>query len=132
MYYYYGKQERLSSFQRFHSTCINLHTAICPPFYHEHSALCSHILLSLDKLIVLRELSDRAGWGCVKYKHPFEYILKITAKKKNPDIITFKFGTGTGQDAEITEQLRFRIPNTSKATGAIKTQIMKHQDGITS
>ena len=80
---------------------------------------------------VLRKLSDREGWGCVKYKHPFECILKI-----NPDIITFKFGTGTGQDAEITEQLRFRIPNTSAARpqvlGAIKTQIMKHQDGITS
>ncbi len=85
-------------------------------------------MLSSDALIVLRELSDRAGWGRVKHKRSFEYILKITAKKKNPDIITFKFGTGMGEDAVITDQLRFRIPNTGKATGAIKSQILKYQE----
>ena len=79
-------------------------------------------------MIVLRELSDRAGWGRVKHRHSFDYILKITAKKKNPDIITFKFGTGTGDEAVIMEQLRFRIPNTAKATGAIKSQILKYQE----
>lgn len=128
-------------------TCIMLSSGfmivllilICsPPFYFSHivpgsnvcspSFYCSHIMLSSGSMIVLRELSDRAGWGRVKYKRSFEYILKITAKKKNPDIITFKFGTGTGEDAEITEQLRFRIPNTGKATAAIKNQILKHQE----
>lgn len=79
-------------------------------------------------MIVLRELSDRAGWGRVKYKHSLDYILKITAKKKNPDIITFKFGTGSGVDAVISDQLRFRIPNTSKATSAIKSQILRFQE----
>ena len=79
-------------------------------------------------MIVLRELSDRAGWGRVKYKYPFDSVLKITAKKKNPDIITFKYGTGVGDDAIITDQLRFRIPNTLKATSAIKKQILKYQE----
>lgn len=83
-------------------------------------------------MIILRELSDREGWGRVKYKRSYEFILKITAKKKNPDIITFRFGTGTGVDAVITEQLRFRIPNTVKATGAIKNQILKYQEIIES
>jgi hypothetical protein len=85
-------------------------------------------MLSSNSIIVLRELSDRAGWGRVKYRRSFDGILKITAKKKNPDIITFKFGTGIGESAEVTEQLRFRIPNTSKATAAIKKQILKHQE----
>lgn len=85
-------------------------------------------MLSSNALVVLRELSDRAGWGRVKYRHCYDYVLKITAKKKNPDIITFKFGTGTGEDARVTEQLRFRIPNTSKATSAIKNQILKYQE----
>ena len=80
-------------------------------------------------MIVLRELSDREGWGKVKYRHALDYILKITAKKKHPDVITFRFGTGVGEEAVITDQLRFRIPNTSKATDAIKTQILKCQEG---
>lgn len=87
----------------------------------------SHILLTPDSLLVLRELSDRAGWARVKHRHKLETVLKITAKKKNPDIITFKFGTGAGETAVVTEQLRFRIPNTHKATEAIKNQILKYQ-----
>jgi hypothetical protein len=63
----------------------------------------------------------------VKHRHKLETVLKITAKKKNPDIITFKFGTGAGEAAVVTEQLRFRIPNTHKATEAIKNQILKYQ-----
>jgi len=89
----------------------------------------SHILLTNSTMIVLRELSDREGWGKVKYRHALDYILKITAKKKYPDVITFRFGTGTGEEAVITDQLRFRIPNTSKATDAIKTHILKCQEG---
>ena len=61
------------------------------------------------------------------HRHKLETVLKITAKKKNPDIIMFKFGTGAGETAVITEQLRFQIPNTHKATEAIKNQILKYQ-----
>ena len=86
----------------------------------------SYILLIPDSLLVLCELSDRAGWARVKHRHKLETVLKITAKK-NPDIITFKFGTGAGETAVVTEQLRFRIPNTHKATDAIKNQILKYQ-----
>ena len=63
----------------------------------------------------------------MKYCPKLETVLKITAKKKNPDIITFKFGTGAGEMAVVTEQFRFRIPNTHKATDAIKNQILKYQ-----
>ena len=88
-------------------------------------AFCSHLLLTADSLVVLRELSDRAGWARVKHRHQLNSVHKITSKKKHPDIITFKFGTGSGEDAVITHQLRFRIPNTKKATTAIKSQILK-------
>ena len=37
------------------------------------------------------------------------------------------FGTGAGEMAVVTEQLRFQIPNTHKATEAIKNQILKYQ-----
>lgn len=88
---------------------------------------CSHIVVTADSVIILRELSDRAGWGRVKYKHTLASILKITAKKKHPDIITFKFGTGSGGEAVVSHQLRFRVPNTHKFTSAIKSQLQAQQ-----
>ena len=83
----------------------------------------SHLVVTADSLVVLRELSDRAGWGRVKYRHMLSTILKITAKKKHPDVITFRFGTGSGNQAVITQMLRFRVPNTHKFTSAIKSQL---------
>lgn len=80
-------------------------------------------MVTADSLIVLRELSDRAGWGRVKYRHTLISILKITAKKKHPDIITFKFGTGSVPEAVVSHELRFRVPNTHKFTSAIKSQL---------
>ena len=59
----------------------------------------SRILLTPDSLLVLYELSDRAGWVRVKHHHKLETVLKIVAEKKNPDISTLKFGTGAGETA---------------------------------
>ena len=61
------------------------------------------ILLTPDSLLVLHELSDRAGRTKVKHCHKLETVHKITAKKKKADIITFKFGTGAGEMAVVTE-----------------------------
>ena len=80
-------------------------------------------MLTADSLVVLRELSDRAGWGRIKHKHDLSSVLKITAKKKHPDVITFRFGTGSGEDVVVSHQLRFRVPNTHKFTSVIKTQL---------
>ena len=80
-------------------------------------------MLTADSLVVLRELSDRAGWGRIKYRHKFSTILKITAKKKHTDIITFRFGSGSGAEVVVSQQLRFRVPNTHKFTAAIKAQL---------
>ena len=80
-------------------------------------------MLTADSLVILRELSDRAGWGRIKYRHRLSTILKITAKKKHQDIITFRFGSGSGAEVVVSEQLRFRVPNTHKFTTAIKKQL---------
>ena len=48
-------------------------------------------VLTKEKLILLRELSDRTGYARVKAKHSVKHLSKITAKKKHPDVITFIF-----------------------------------------
>ena len=99
----------------------------CVALYMISFSICSHIVMTSDTFLVLRELSDRAGWARIKHRHKLASILKITAKKRNPDIITFKFGTGTGDEVVITHALRFRIPNTQKVTSTIKNHILKYQ-----
>ena len=48
-----------------------------------------------------------AQYSYFKHCHKLEGIVKITAKKKYPVVITFKFGTGVGETIVITHVLRF-------------------------
>lgn len=89
----------------------------------------SHLVVMAEEMIVVREVSDRPGWGRVKHSHKLNTVLKITAKKKHPDIITFKFGK-IGDSTNLAPSLRLRIPNSSKATSAITTQIMKFMNAV--
>ena len=84
------------------------------------------MVIMSEEFVVLRETSDRPGWARVRHTNHLLSIVKITAKKKHPDIITFKFGH-EGQDGQVvlSSQLRLRIPSTQRATAAIKQQIMK-------
>lgn len=113
---------------------ISLYTAASDLYYNcpcnemvESELYCSHLLLTKDSIVVLRELSDRVGWAVVKHRHKIQSVLKITAKKKHPDIITFTFGHGSGQSAVPTHQIRFQMPNPQKATAAIKAHISRVQ-----
>lgn len=89
------------------------------------STLYSHLLMTTNDLIVLREAPDRAGWGRVKHRESLNSILKITAKKHHPDIITFKYGYYDDEVPILTHQLRLRLPNTRKATQTIREHILK-------
>lgn len=79
-----------------------------------------------EEMVMLREASDRPGWARVRHTNPLLSVIKITAKKKHPDVITFKFGH-EGEDGEVvlSGQLRLRIPSTQRATTAVKQQILK-------
>ena len=79
-----------------------------------------------EELVVLRETSDRPGWARVRHTNPLLSIIKITAKKKHPEIITFKFGyQDEDGEAVLSGHLRLRIPSTQRATAAVKQQILK-------
>ena len=52
-------------------------------------------------LFVLREIDGRSGEGRVTARRTLSSVVKITSKKKHPDLITFKFGE-TLPDGDIT------------------------------
>ncbi|XP_011315538.1 TBC1 domain family member 23 [Fopius arisanus] len=87
----------------------------------------SHLLVTDSHLIVLREIPGRRDAAHVIVKRPLSTIVKITSRKRHPDLITFKYGSATqyNENPVITDMDRFLIPNASEATKMISQQILK-------
>ena len=79
-------------------------------------------MLTKEELILLRELSDRTGYARVKAKHSVKCLSKITAKKKNHDVVTFIFEADNDSSQTLTKY-KFNIPNSRQFIEAIKTHL---------
>lgn len=85
----------------------------------------SHLIVTESHLIVLREISEKKGVAEVIVRRPLSAIVKITAKKRHPELITFKYGVPEGDSLLISDMDRFLIPNANKATKIVSDQILK-------
>ncbi|XP_012281046.1 TBC1 domain family member 23 [Orussus abietinus] len=86
----------------------------------------SQLLITDSHLIVLRETQGCRGAAHVIVERPLSSIVKITSRKRHPDLITFKYGTTHNNDTlHISDMDRFLIPNSSEATKFISEQILK-------
>lgn len=84
----------------------------------------SHLLVTNSHLIVLREISEKKGIADIIVRRPLSAIVKITAKKRHPELITFKYGVPDGDSLLISDMDRFLIPNANKATKVVSEQIL--------
>lgn len=87
----------------------------------------SHLILTKTHLLVLRDI-DKKGNAELIVKRPLSNIVKITAKKRHRDLITFKYGIPDGDELIITDMDRFLIPNASEATALVSKQIVQQLD----
>lgn len=87
----------------------------------------SHLIVTKTHLVVLRDL-DRKGTAQIIVRRPLPSIVKITAKKRHRDLITFKYGVPDGNEVLITDMDRFLIPNATEATRLVSKQIMTQLD----
>ena len=85
----------------------------------------SYILLTSANLFILREIIDRPGWAHILSRPHLTSIVKITSKRKHPQLITFKYGTSDGESYQVTATQRFLIPDAKNATKKIKERIVK-------
>ncbi|XP_060531576.1 TBC1 domain family member 23 isoform X1 [Cylas formicarius] len=85
----------------------------------------SHLIVTNTELIVLREVAGAKGVAEMIVKRPLSAIVKITARKRHPELITFKYGVPDGENLKISDMDRFLIPNADKATKVISDQILK-------
>ncbi|GFN99365.1 TBC1 domain family member 23 [Plakobranchus ocellatus] len=92
----------------------------------------SYLLVTASHLYVLREIPSRKGMAHIQARRALSSIVKITSKKRQPELITFKYGTHEEDGFHVTDMHRFYIPTASDATRVIKQQIMKVLDALDS
>ncbi|XP_037105919.1 TBC1 domain family member 23 isoform X1 [Syngnathus acus] len=90
----------------------------------------SHLLVTATHMYCLREIATRKGFAYIQSRQALSSVVKITSKKKHPELITFKFGTNNSTGVEISAVERYLIPNAGDATKVIKQQIMKVLDAL--
>jgi len=83
-----------------------------------------HILVTTTHLNVLLP-GPRSGSVTPSTSRHLSSIVKITSKKRQPEIITFKFGTSQGEEVTVFDMDRFYIPTAGKVTAVVKLQIEK-------
>ncbi|EHB13056.1 TBC1 domain family member 23 [Heterocephalus glaber] len=92
----------------------------------------SHLLVTATHMYCLREILSRKGLAYIQSRQALNSVVKITSKKKHPELITFKYGNSSASGVEILAIERYLIPNAGDATRAIKQQIMKVLDALKS
>ncbi|KAA0199528.1 hypothetical protein HAZT_HAZT007197 [Hyalella azteca] len=89
----------------------------------------SHLVLTQHGVLLVRCIEGKSKYGDIVASRSLSSIMKITSKKKHPDLITFKYGTTRADgEAVITDMDRFLIPNASRATHAVKELILQQSD----
>lgn len=86
----------------------------------------SNLLVTNSHIYVLRNIPGRRDFAQIKVRRPLSSIVKITSKKKHPEIITFKYGVPEGDSLVVSDLDKFVIPNAVEATQLISQQILKH------
>lgn len=88
----------------------------------------SYLVVTETHLIILRDIPSKRGAAKVMSRRPLSTIVKITAKKRHPELITFKYGVPDGDNLLIKDMDRFLIPNASVATKVVSNQIVHQLD----
>ncbi|KAK0069286.1 TBC1 domain family member 23 [Biomphalaria pfeifferi] len=109
-----------------------IYSCRCMEFHRSGHKYPSYLLVTLSHLYVLREIPSRKGMAHIQARRALGTIVKITSKKKQPTLITFKYGSHEDDKFHITDAHSFNIPTASDATRVIKQQIMKVLDALES
>lgn len=61
----------------------------------------------------LREIASRKGFAYIQSRQALSSVVKITSKKKHPELITFKFGSNNSAGVEISAVERYSAPDST-------------------
>lgn len=83
----------------------------------------AYIALTRTHLHVLREVPNKPGYVTTEARHPLSSVVRVTSKKKVPELLTFKFGYEIGGETKVTGAHRFLVPMAGECAKAVKTAI---------
>ncbi|XP_041988217.1 TBC1 domain family member 23 [Aricia agestis] len=86
----------------------------------------AHLVVTRAALLVLRHAGG--GRARVVSRRPLATVVKITAKKRHPELITFKYGVPAGDELLVRDMDRFLIPDAAAATRLVSNQIVQQLD----
>ncbi|KAK3107332.1 hypothetical protein FSP39_012034 [Pinctada imbricata] len=92
----------------------------------------SHVLVTSSHLYVLRDVEGRKNVAQIQARRALGSVVKITSKKRHPELITFKYGSMEGDNVTVTDMDRFLMPRAGETTKIIKQQIIKVLEALDS
>lgn len=102
-----------------------VHLAECQRITETGSLTPCHLLITLTHLTTLVPSSNQDEKVVPSSSHHLSTIVKITSKKKQPEVITFKYGTSNRDEVTVFDMDRYYIPTAGKVTMLVKQQIEK-------
>lgn len=76
-------------------------------------------------MIIIRDSDDDPNWGFVRVKRSLSTFVKITSKKRIPELLTFKYGVNLEEgETKITGVDRLFIAKAGDAAKAVKSAIV--------
>lgn len=106
-------------------------TCKCMQVRDNEQFISSHIVVTDDSLYILHD-TDVPGEAILQSHRPLNSIMKITTKKKVPDVIKIQYGASSAGNVRITDLDRLHVPKKSaKVIASIKKMMMLHQGGST-
>lgn len=121
-----GEQKEIVNLNQYFKTADIINAFKCQDVHMNGYMYDSHLIITPTQLVVLRELGR--GQAQIMVRRPLASIVKITAKKRHRDLITFKYGFPDGDGLLITDMDRFLIPNATEATALVSKHIVEVLD----
>ncbi|KAJ1364617.1 hypothetical protein KIN20_024741 [Parelaphostrongylus tenuis] len=83
----------------------------------------SHIAITRTHMHVLRDVPGKPGYVTTEARHALPSVLRVTSRRKVPELLTFKFGYEICGVPKITAVHRFLVPKAGECAKSVKMAI---------
>ncbi|CAG0913157.1 unnamed protein product [Notodromas monacha] len=88
------------------------------------------LLVTDTHMYILRKSDRDNDEASISVRRALSSVLRITSRKKQPEMITFRYGVREGENFIITDMDRLIIPKVSEATNLIKSKVLECTEGL--